>query len=282
MNKGEIKYYESHNGNLKLAYRAWNSKESPHKIFVYIHGIESHSLWFANTANMLSGLGYAVYAPDRRGSGISEGSRGHMDSYYDILKDIKILFDTLKEQNPGIDIYIIGLSLGSSIAINYFLKYPDDFKGMVLISPAIETKIDLAHLRKLHVLLSVVFCPAKLFSIPIRVEMFTRNREFIEFIERDPLRIKKVSAKFYLEMLKMKYNHLRKAHLLKKPVLTLMAGQDAIIDNEAVIRWMEKLNSPSTYHIFEDACHSIQLEDDKTEKKVIDHIKDWVEGIHKS
>ena len=43
---------------------------------VYLHGIESHSGWFAKAANLLREQGYAVYCLDRRGSGINRENRG--------------------------------------------------------------------------------------------------------------------------------------------------------------------------------------------------------------
>lgn len=277
MKNGNLKHFQSHEGDLRLAYREWKTCEDPEKIFIYVHGIESHSGWFSNTANMLADLGYAIYAPDRRGAGMSEGLRGHMDSYDDILKDIKVLFAQLKGGYPRADIYIIGLSLGGSIAVNYSLKFPGDLKGIIMISPAIETKIDLPLLRKIKVLSSAIFIPTRLFSIPIEIDMFTRNKEFIDFIKSDPLRLTKVTAKFYLEILKMKINHLRKVRLLETPVLTLMAGKDMIIDNDGVIRWMNKLNVKSKYYIIEDAYHSLQLEKLRVKKTLIDDITGWIQ-----
>src|SRR6185369_1760770 len=46
---------------------------------LYLHGIATHGAWFSETAELLIGEGIAVYAPDRRGSGRSDGPRGHVD-----------------------------------------------------------------------------------------------------------------------------------------------------------------------------------------------------------
>ena len=65
---------------VSLHYRAWRPAHLPvSAALVFAHGIASHSAWFAQTARYLAGQGIAVYAPDRRGSGLSGGTRGHAD-----------------------------------------------------------------------------------------------------------------------------------------------------------------------------------------------------------
>jgi alpha-beta hydrolase superfamily lysophospholipase len=275
---GKVTYYRSFEGSLNLAFREWRPQKPSKKIFLYIHGIESHSSWFANIATLLIQRGYAVYAPDRRGSGKSEGVRGHLESYMDTLRDIKVFYNSLKNGRPEVEIYCIGMSLGASIAVNYSLYYPDDFRGLVLLSPAIETKIDLPLKTKALVFLSSLLAAEKLFPIPIDINMFAKNRDIIDFIESDPLRVQKVTAKFYLELLKMKINHLRKVRKIKSPLITFMAEKDPIIDNDAVIRWMNKLQVPFKYSIIKGAGHSLQLEKGGVESEMINSIVNWVEG----
>jgi len=278
LENGKVTYYRSFEGSLNLAFREWKPQKPSRKIFLYIHGIESHGSWFSKTASLLARRGYAVYAPDRRGSGKSEGVRGHLQSYMDTLRDIKVLYNSLKDGRPDIEIYCIGMSLGASIAVNYSLYYPEDFRGLVLLSPAIETKIDLPLKTKALAFLSSLLAAQKLFPIPIDIDMFAQNRDVIDFIESDPLRVKEVTAKFYLELLKMKINHLRKVRKIKTPLITFMAEKDLIIDNDAVIRWMNKLQVPSRYSIIKGASHSLQLEREDVESVMINSIINWVEG----
>jgi alpha-beta hydrolase superfamily lysophospholipase len=87
-----------------------------------------------------------------------------------------------------------------------------------------------------------------------------------------------VTAKFYLELLKMKINHLRKVRKIKSPLITFMAEKDPIIDNDAVIRWMNKLQVPFKYSIIKGAGHSLQLEKGGVESEMINSIVNWVEG----
>src|SRR5687767_8737669 len=65
-----------------LHYRTWTPVgRPPEASLLFLHGIASHGAWFAGTAVHLAERGIAVYAPDRRGSGLSGGPRGHVASY---------------------------------------------------------------------------------------------------------------------------------------------------------------------------------------------------------
>src|SRR3954471_1226752 len=62
-----------------LHYRSWLGVGSqPSAVLLILHGIASHGAWFGQTAVHLADRGVAVYAPDRRGSGLSKGPRGHL------------------------------------------------------------------------------------------------------------------------------------------------------------------------------------------------------------
>src|SRR5688500_1163901 len=57
-------------------YRTWTPVGRPPEASLgFLDGIASHGAWFAGTRVHLAERGIAVYAPDRRGSGLSGGRR---------------------------------------------------------------------------------------------------------------------------------------------------------------------------------------------------------------
>jgi len=60
---------------VKLAVRVAGGKGGRTPL-IMLHGLQSHSGWFVQSQTFLSGLGFPVYAMDRRGSGLSEGPCG--------------------------------------------------------------------------------------------------------------------------------------------------------------------------------------------------------------
>src|SRR6266542_3465464 len=55
----------------------------PSATILFLHGVMSHSHWFAESADLLLDRGISVYALDRRGSGSSPYEPGHICDYRD-------------------------------------------------------------------------------------------------------------------------------------------------------------------------------------------------------
>src|SRR3954465_185073 len=81
---------------LRLHCRRWLPRTTNVRAsLLFLHGIASHGAWFAETAAVLAEHGIAVYAPDRRGSGLSYGPRGHIPSYEQAVADAELFLDLL-------------------------------------------------------------------------------------------------------------------------------------------------------------------------------------------
>ena len=73
---GELRSLRASDG-VELHYRFFAPATGAHRgNVVHLHGIQSHSGWYVETAAELARRGYAVYLADRRGSGLSMGTRG--------------------------------------------------------------------------------------------------------------------------------------------------------------------------------------------------------------
>ncbi len=78
---GEHLYLTARDGVLLQGHRWLPEQRNANAALIFLHGIASHGAWFAETAAFLAEHGIAVYAPDRRGSGLSGGPRGHIARY---------------------------------------------------------------------------------------------------------------------------------------------------------------------------------------------------------
>ena len=96
---------------------------------VFLHGAWCDSSEWVSTMEFMS-RDFHCFAPDLLGFGESE--------YPDIHHVIDIHVDCLAEflQALKLDkVYLVGHSLGAWIAASCALKYPEKFKGLVLLSP---------------------------------------------------------------------------------------------------------------------------------------------------
>jgi pimeloyl-ACP methyl ester carboxylesterase len=243
---------------------------------IYVHGIESHSGWFAQAATQLRDRGYNVYCLDRRGSGINRENRGfgsgHVDSYKTLLADIRAFIQSLRNRYDSV--FLVGLSWGGKLALSYGLTHPEDIRGLVLITPGIRALVDVTLFTKLKILLFSQTQPLEPIAIPIVPEMFTNTPRHLDFIRRDPLRLKYATAGFFFESYRLDGYIDGLMPSLRLPVQLFLAGGDRIIDNEGV-RLMLEQGAQGQLEIltYEDQTHSIQL--DATERMVQD-IDKWL------
>ncbi len=255
----------------QLACRVWPGQPGL-PVVVYLHGIEGHSQWFENTGSALNRRGITVYAPDRRGSGLNSRDRGHMVSYKVLLADIEIILRTVAAQHIGQAIVLIGNCWGgkpASVLASENYKTTDGgqlpvLSGLVLICPAIHTKVDFDWQTKLE----IGYCsfkggryPLKLLSIPLEPYMFTNNPAYLEFIKKDPLRLLEATTKFYFEQFLLTQRAKRTAANLKLPILLVQSGNDEIVNLTALDQWYANVKSKNkSIRMFPDAAHSIDFD----------------------
>jgi pimeloyl-ACP methyl ester carboxylesterase len=230
---------------------------------VYLHGIESHSGWFAKPAALLRDVGYDVFCLDRRGSGINRENRGfvsgHADSYKVLFDDLRTFIQSLRGRYDSV--FLVGMSWGGKLALGHGLTYPEDIRGLILITPGIRALVDVSLLTKLRIAFSSVLEPTAPFAIPITPEMFTTTPRYLDYITRDPLRLKYATAKFLIESRRLDGYIDDLISNLRVPVQLFLAGGDKLIDNEGVRRVLEQPAENKLEIVnYEDQTHSIQLD----------------------
>ncbi|MGH7832236.1 MAG: alpha/beta fold hydrolase [Candidatus Binatia bacterium] len=243
---------------------------------VYLHGIESHSGWFAKAASLLREQGYAVYCLDRRGSGINRENRGfisgHVDSYETLIADIRAFIQPLRNRYDSV--FLLGVSWGGKLALGYGLTHPEDIRGLVLITPGIRALVDVGLFTKIKILLFSRTQPLEPIAIPINTQMFTTTPRNLEFIRRDPLRLKYATAGFFFQSHRFDGYIDSLISSLRLPVQLFLAGGDTLIDNEGVLGVLEQGGKERLEIVtYEDQTHSIQL--DAAERMVQDMVK-WL------
>ena len=118
--------------DIRLYYQVWRPEKNSKAVVQLIHGLAEHSNRYLNVVNALVPSGYVIYASDNRGHGKSEGIRGYVNKFETFVKDQKIFFELIKENEPNLPIFLLGHSMGSIIAQLYAVEYPVGLKGLIL------------------------------------------------------------------------------------------------------------------------------------------------------
>ncbi|HVL01778.1 MAG TPA: alpha/beta fold hydrolase [Dongiaceae bacterium] len=114
---------QNHQG-LQLFVRRWDPAAAPKANVVILHGTALHSGLYEPVAQRLTAAGYRVYAYDMQGWGRSSGfgAAGFVTHFYDYADDLMVLLDTIKRNNPGVPNFVMGESLGGTVALYAALK----------------------------------------------------------------------------------------------------------------------------------------------------------------
>jgi len=125
-------------GGLRIFIRSWRPSGSARGVVVVVHGFNSHSGYYTWVAEQFVAVGYAVYAPDLRGRGQSDGERYYVDSFADYVADVSGAVTLAKLREKGLPIFLLGHSAGGVVSCIYTLENQAELKGLVCESFAFQ------------------------------------------------------------------------------------------------------------------------------------------------
>jgi esterase/lipase len=97
--------------------------------------------------------------------------------------------------------------------------------------------------------------------MPIREETFTTTPTYLEYIQKDPLRLTSATVRFFWQSHRLDRFIDRHIESNRQPVQLFLAGKDEIIDNVAVRKVLERgRHSELEVVDYEEQTHSLQLD----------------------
>jgi len=241
----------------------------PHPLraaLVYLHGIQSHSRWYEASSRRLAESGVAVYQIERRGSGADAAhERGHVDRAETWLADAEAAAERARDETGVAGVHLLGVSWGGKLALASAADRPDLYRSLVLASPGICPRVDLALLTKVRVAKCLALGrDRERFPIPLAdPHLFTENPERIRYIAEDPLSLREVTARFLYESRRLDRMVRRAAGRMDVPIFLALAERDRITDNPATRALVGGLGAPRHRIVeYAGATHTLEFEPD--------------------
>ncbi|HEY4059754.1 MAG TPA: alpha/beta fold hydrolase [Kofleriaceae bacterium] len=216
---------------LALALHSW-LPAAPHTVVFYVHGTQSHAGWLFETGPALAGLGCAVYALDRRGSGESEGPRGHAERYQDWIEDYIAAMIHVRTLHPGLPMLLDGQSFGGAIAVAVAADPRACHDALLLVTPLLVQRAGLDLWKDV-----ATDVPVKL---PAPDEWFTRDPRYLEFLRDDALMTRAITRKFHDARIALG-EHYSSLTLGGRPVALVLSRTDVMIKPEPVRELFDRL-----------------------------------------
>jgi alpha-beta hydrolase superfamily lysophospholipase len=280
----------------KVYYQIWKAPFTEVNLII-IHGYGEYSGRYNELSKFLSERGISTYAIDLRGHGRSDGKRGDIGSLETVMSDInklKKLIDNNKK------VYILGHSMGSLIALNYSITYPENVDGIVISSPIIDICMELfsrdicleGFIPILNPILRIITPIAgsidlgSLGSIvglgnvenltPEDMVIFTHDPEMQKSHLEDPLLHGSLTINTADEILKAMQFINKNINKIIKPTLILYGDNDTIIDTNAVVSFYNEIpTSDKTIIEYPGYAHNIFEEIGRVEGPFTDLYK-WM------
>lgn len=270
---------------------------SPRMVFLTVHGLMDHGGNYMLPALFFRDHGIVTVAQDQHGhdhQGPDHPDKVIVPRFELFLEDLRLMVQWVKDQYPGLPVFIIGHSMGGLIATHFGLRYLEDdplirgfmkddplIRGFILSSPYYVNRVKTSGIMlKLVGVLSTLFprmvVPTEDFKLVV-----TRDKEILECQskdEKDGFVVSKVTTGIASELLKAQRWIPDHISGWKYPVLVIMAGDDRIADTDAIRNLTGKIDPdlvtelfyPENYHE-----HFNELNRDEIFGKIVE----WVDNI---
>jgi acylglycerol lipase len=272
-------YAAADGGN--LAYLAYRSPEIPaDTAVVCLHGLEDHAGTFALTGARLSAAGYHVYTLDRRGSGLNRENRafasGDAASADQLLADLDRFVAGIEPHYQRV--VLVGFAWGGRLALAYDLAHPDRLDGLVLVAPDLVAGAAAPGPGgRLRLLGAATLAPTSAMTLADRPELATADPVWRDYLQKDPLRLRQVTARLLVASDELEARIAREARSRTTPTLLVLSGQDPLVDSAAATRLLEQ-GTAGTFRVIDhpDLGHAIPLE---ASARLTNDIRGWLESF---
>ena len=272
---------QSLNGSLagvrgsRIYTQCWLPKAAPKAALLVVHGLGEHSGRYQNVVNHFVPLGYAVYALDHLGHGQSAGQREFVERFEDYTDTLKLYFDQVQAEHPGLPVYIVGHSLGGLISTFYLLDHQAELAGAVLSAPAVKMPASVTPLLRLVSRVMSAVAP-RAGVAALEAPDISRDPAVVQAYVNDPLVFTgKTTARLAAESLKAMQRVKAGAATITLPLLIVQGGDDHLVDPIGARELYDSVGSTDkTLKIYPGLYHEIFNEPERNQ--VLGDVEAWL------
>ncbi len=234
----------------------------PSAAILILHGWSDHAGRWAETAETLRNAGYSAYLLDLRGHGRSEGRRGHLSRFSQLLGDLHSFRRVVRVRTAAPQV-LLGHSFGGLVALRYLETQPlEPLAGTIVASPFLGLGFAVNPLKLLAGRLLADLAPSVSLPTGLDSEALSRDPAVGPAYRADPLVHQRMTAGAWKEIQWAQRAVAADAHRIEGPIQFLLTGEDRIVDAEMARAFADGLRGevqvrwyPEMYH---EALHDPQ------------------------
>jgi alpha-beta hydrolase superfamily lysophospholipase len=281
---------------------------APRAVVQIVHGLAEHAGRYARLAQALNAAGYAVYANDHRGHGRTAKSAEELgflaehDGWSKCVDDLWQLNRHIAAEQPGTPVFMIGHSMGATLAEQFMGDHGEALVGVVL-SGANGKPTAMAALGRQITRAERLRLGARGKSKPVQSltfdafnKKFAPTRTAFDWLTRDPAEVDKYVAdplcgfpatvQLWVDLLDgwaavSRPEH-RKRVPRELPIYVIAGGRDPVSGNARQIGpWIEEYRAAGATNvelrIYPEARHEVFNESNRDE--VTRDLLQWLERV---
>ncbi len=257
--------------------RRWMPEGMPKAVVVLVHGSAEHAGRYEHVAASLTAAGYAVAAFDLRGHGRSGGPRLYVRSFDAYLGDVGVFIARTREAWPGLPLFLLGHSMGGTVATLYALGHQDALAGLVLSGPALQAGEDFSPL-KIALVKALGQVVPRLPVQKLEAGHISRDPGVVARYDADPLVYRGwIRAGMGVALIRALEEVEAREATLRLSLLLLHGTADSIIDVEGTKRLYQKAASTDkTLLLYEGFYHEVFNEPQN--ERVLRDVRRWLDN----
>lgn len=253
------------------------SNAPPRARVIVLHGLGDHcrGLPYQYLTTALAERGFLACSYDWRGHGASEGPRMYTPDWDTLREDLRAFVALVARETSGGPIFLVGLSLGGLLALNFAQHHPEGIGGVVAAAPALDPSGVPAPVRAVVPVLAR-FLPRISINPGLDLARISRDTEAVRAYTADPAFQVRTTPRLAAAVLQAMAETQAGAHRLGTPVLLLHGAEDTIVPPRGTDAFLAGVASPDrSRRIYPGAFHNLFLEQNRAE--VFRDITSWME-----
>ncbi|RRT48269.1 hypothetical protein B296_00043615 [Ensete ventricosum] len=253
----------------------------------FCHGYGSTcTFFFEGIAKIIADAGYAVFAMDYPGFGLSQGLHGYIPSFDGMVDHVIEQYAAIRAMEGVRELrhFLLGQSMGGAVALKIHLKQPVEWDGVLLVAPMCKIAEEVTPpepVLKALTLMSYVLPEAKLFPqkdlgvLSFRDPMKRKVAELNVISYSDKMRLRTA-----VELIKATQDIGSQLKKVCSPLLILHGAADKVTDpNVSKILYNMANTNDKTLKLYEEGFHCIlEGEPDGRISSVINDIISWLDS----
>jgi alpha-beta hydrolase superfamily lysophospholipase len=209
-----------------------------------LHGYADHVGRYRPVTEALVADGFAVHGLDYRGHGRADGRRGYCDKWPDYLDDLAVFWERVRKAAGGQKAFLLGHSHGALMAARQAASGGlEGMAGLILSAPYFKLAIIPPATKVMAARLVGKVVPWLPIPNELKPEQLTRDPEIVRATHADPLYIRTVTPRWFIESTQAQAQALEQAVRVTAPIFIFCGSNDGVAAPAAARSFFAKVGS---------------------------------------